>query len=383
VRRKMSELTWTSAIEQMMSRIDDTTNRVKEGFPHYADPETGEWTTSPGGDWTGGFWNGMLWLAYKTTNEHKYLDLAERWTELLRPRAETETIFRGFLFYYGAALGALLVGNSLCREVGLSGAQGLATLYNPAARVIPLGEEAEEASDIGRGDANIDGVQSTALLIWASKELGQESLYDIGIQHALRTAEFCVREDNSVVQSASFDTETGEIIKRYTHKGYTHASTWARAQAWAMLGYSVDAIWEPKREEFLDVAIRTADWWIDNVPEDKVAFWDFDVPVSAETKRDTSSTAIATAALLKLSALAPSEERRQRYREEAEATAQALVERYLIPTEPDDSHPPGILTHGCYNYHLGLATENELIWGDYYLFESLQVLAGNLDPAVI
>jgi unsaturated chondroitin disaccharide hydrolase len=150
-----------------------------------------------------------------------------------------------------------------------------------------------------------------------------------------------------------------------------------------MLGYSVNALWEPNREEFVDTAMRTADWWIDHVPNDKVAFWDFDAPATAATKRDTSATAIAAAALLKLSALAPSGEARRRYREAAEATVRALVEAYLTPTGPEDVRPPGILTQGCYNHRTGLATENELIWGDYYLFESLQVLTGKLDPAKI
>ncbi len=381
----MSDAIWADAIDRMMGRIDDTHAQVTKGFPDYADPQTGRWTVSPDGSWTGGFWNGMLWLALATTKEQKYLDWAQRWTELLRPRVQSENIFRSFLFYYGAALGDILVSDSLAREVGLLGARGLATLYNANGRAIPLGREAEAVSDVdvGPGDANVDGVQATSLLIWAAKETGDENLYEIGIQHALRFIEFCVREDNSVIQSVRFDTETGEIIKNYTHKGYSENSTWARAQAWAMLGYSVNAIWEPNRKEFVDTAIRTADWWIEHVPNDNVALWDFDAPRSAETKRDTSATAIATAALLKLGALAPSEESRQRYREEAEATARALVEDYLTPTSPEDDRTRGILTRGCYNYRTGLATENELIWGDYYLFESLQVLAGNLDPAVI
>lgn len=378
----MSDAIWTDALSRILQRIDNTATQVMEGFPHYADPRTGDWTPSKAGDWTGGFWNGMLWLSYAATGEQKYLDWAERWTELLRPRAQTETIFRGFLFYYGAALGDILLGNSLAKDVGLSGARGLATLYNPNAQVIPLGEEAEEASDVGRGDANIDGVQSTSLLVWASRHLDDQGLYDIGIEHALRINELCVREDNSVCQSARFDTESGEMLERYTHKGYGDDTTWARAQAWAMLGYAVNAIWAPEQEEFLEIAMRTADWWIYHVPEDRVAFWDFDVP-SKERKRDTSGTAIAAAALLKLSVLAPSEEKRRRYRETAEATAQALVEDYLTPTSPDDDRPSGILTQGCYNYRIGLATEHELIWGDYYLFEALQVLGSNLDPATI
>jgi unsaturated chondroitin disaccharide hydrolase len=100
----MNDELWTGALDHMMIRIDDTAVQGKNGFPDYADPETGRWILSPDGSWTGGFWNGMLWLAYATTREQKYLDWAERWTDLLRPRVRSENIFRSFLFYYGAAL---------------------------------------------------------------------------------------------------------------------------------------------------------------------------------------------------------------------------------------------------------------------------------------
>ncbi|MDQ3862531.1 MAG: glucuronyl hydrolase, partial [Actinomycetota bacterium] len=184
----MRDAIWTDAIDHMMVRIDDTAARVREGFPDYADPQTGRWTASQDGSWTGGFWNGMLWLALATTKEQKYLDWAERWTELLRPRVQSENIFRSFLFYYGAALGDILVGNSLAKEMGLLGARGLATLYNPNARAIPLGREAEAVSDVvvGPGDGNVEGVQATSLLIWAAREPGDEKLFEIGIQLALR-----------------------------------------------------------------------------------------------------------------------------------------------------------------------------------------------------
>jgi unsaturated chondroitin disaccharide hydrolase len=52
-----------------------------------------------------------------------------------------------------------------------------------------------------------------------------------------------------------------------------------------------------------------ADWWIAHVPTDYVAFWDFDDPKITETYRDTSATAAAAAALLKLSALVRDERR--------------------------------------------------------------------------
>jgi unsaturated chondroitin disaccharide hydrolase len=108
--------------------------------------------------------------------------------------------------------------------------------------------------------------------------------------------------------------------------------------------------------------------------------WDFDAPPEASTPRDTSGTAIATAALLKLSAFCENKAESERYRRAAETSAKALVSRFLTPTSPNDKRPAGMLTGGCYNYRINLGTNNELIWGSYYLFESLCALAGRLDP---
>jgi unsaturated chondroitin disaccharide hydrolase len=145
-----------------------------------------------------------------------------------------------------------------------------------------------------------------------------------------------------------------------------------------MLAYALSARWMPERTEFLDTATRVADWWLAHVPEDRVAFWDFADPAIPDIERDTSATAIAAASLLKLSELVSDPDLSSRYHDAAQETVRALLEGYLTPTSPDDSRQAGILTEGCYNKHIDLATCNELIWGDYYLFESLQVLAGNL-----
>ncbi len=87
------------------------------------------------------------------------------------------------------------------------------------------------------------------------------------------------------------------------------------------------------------------------------------------------ATSITAASLLKLVA---EDDLKSRYRDAAHKTVRALAKGYLTPTGPHDSRVPGILTEGCYNKHIDLATKSELIWGDYYLFEALQVLAGNL-----
>lgn len=370
----MTDAVRGTGLERLLRRIDVTGQSALVGFPHYGDPATGRWTTSPAGDWTGGFWNGLCWLAAHATGEERYRRWALDGAERLRPRATSDTVFRGFLFYYGALLGAVLTGDGRAREIALAGARGWAASFNDKAGAFPLGAEAEEASDVGHGEANVDTVQGAALLVWAAGEAGEPAWRDRAVSHARRHIEFCVRDDGSVCQSASFDPHTGAMLRRYTHKGITDDSTWARAQAWAIVGYTLMHRWTGERD-FLEVALRTADWWLAHAPADRVAFWDFDDPAIPQTNRDTSATAIVAASLLKLAALAPDAAGRAAYRAAGEATARALVDGYL-----DER---GILSHGCYSKRIGLATANELIWGSYYLFEALTVLAGHLEPARI
>ena len=112
-----------------------------------------------------------------------------------------------------------------------------------------------------------------------------------------------------------------------------------------------------------------------------MALWDFDAPIEPDTERDTSGTAIAASALLKLAPLVPG--RAERYHRAAEEMVDAMVARHLTPVAADDERPPGILSDGCYNHRIGLATRSELIWGDYFLFESLLALEGRVDPTAI
>ncbi|MFW7340548.1 glycosyl hydrolase [Pollutimonas sp. H1-120] len=365
----MNKTILDQAIGHMLARIDATLAQPGRGFPHYANIEDGVWTRSPAGDWTGGFWVGLLWLAALRTGEARYREAARDWAQRLRPRVASKSVFKGFLFWYGAELGNQLFGDEVARDLSRAGTQALMQMYNPTARLIPLGTEAEEASDVGANEANIDALPGTVALLFAhDAELNSG---EIALNHLRQHIALCVREDGSVCQSASFDPADGSLVRRYTHKGIHENSTWGRAQAWAMVALA-QALYAGKTE-FGDVAVLVANWWLDHLPADGVAFWDFDDPAIPNTSRDTSATAIAAAALLKLAKMSP--EHAARYQTAAEASIEALVTRHLTPVSADDRRPPGILTEGCFNKKLGVATANELIWGDYFLFESLLALA--------
>ena len=51
-----------SALAGILERVRRTAAEVGPRFPLYADPDTGRWTTTSRGSWTGGFWAGLRWL---------------------------------------------------------------------------------------------------------------------------------------------------------------------------------------------------------------------------------------------------------------------------------------------------------------------------------
>ena len=376
---------WSGAIDRMLGRIQDTATRVKDGFPHWADPETGQWTTTPEGDWTGGYWIGQLWLAAAATGDARYRSWAAPSAERLRARIDAETVFKSFPAYYGASLGAILHDAPGPREIALATARSLTRLYAPALRLVPLGAQAEEGAHIGATETSIDSLQAAPFLFWAADVTGEPALREVATNHAETIIHLHLRPDGSFIQSSSLDAATGRLVRHYTHKGISDTSTWGRAQAWGTLFSTQSYLADRTREAWITAAVRGADWWLAHAPADRVAFWDFDDPEIPNTERDTAATAIATAALLKLSRVAPTEAGRARYREAAEATARALVERYLTPTHAGDRRVPGMLTEACFNKRPDARAQDranrcEFIVGSYYLFESLLGLAGRIDP---
>jgi unsaturated chondroitin disaccharide hydrolase len=145
------------------------------------------------------------------------------------PRVASDTVWRSFLFYYGAALGDILLGDQAAAAIALEGARGLTGLYNQRASVLPLGAGTSER---GGEQTVIDAVGPvSALLGWASEKTTDPAYRELAARHARRHIELCVREDGSVSQTATFDPRTGEVARRYSHQGYSDESTWARAQA--------------------------------------------------------------------------------------------------------------------------------------------------------
>jgi unsaturated chondroitin disaccharide hydrolase len=382
------QIDWGKAAQDVLHRAEQTATQLRTGFPHWANGTTGQWTTTPDGDWTGGALPGMLWLGYRMTGEARFAALAHDWCVKLRPRATLETAFKGFGFYYGAALGQRLANDETADDIAHEAAQSLLRQFDPSLSLIPLGKDAEEAGEIGKAFSSIDSLQAVPLLFWAAERTGDKVYAEVASVHTTRVLDIHCRPDGSIIQSSELNAASGELTRHFTHKGFSDHSVWGRAQAWGMVYAAIASAHRPEQARWLRQGIAAADWWLSHVPESMVAYWDFDDPSIPDAECDTAATAIACAALLKLAELAPQQSQRTRYREAAKRGAKALVSKYLTPTTVADQRPRGMLVGGCFNKRSDSRPQDsvvnaELIFGSYYFLESLQILAGVIGPTEI
>ncbi len=314
----------TALISRLVHRVDQTLRQAGDRVPMHADP-SGEWTWSSN-EWSDGYWPGLLQLCASATGDERYARAATSSASALRPRLLEQTVLRGHLFFYGAAR----VDPQLATDAG----HALCEAFDHGAGLISPGDEDTHRYGWPRRGACIDGTPGiVGLLTLAGRQ-------DLAVKHVRRHAELCVREDGSVAQTAARDGA------RANHSGASPQGTWARAQAWAMLGLAQAVRVEP---ELTAIAGRVADWWLAHLPADGISRWEFAAPTAP---LDTSAAAIAAAALATLE------------RHQAAAAAVDALTRHVSP--------PGGLLNGCYE-----RAGCELAWGDYFLLEAALAAHGH------
>jgi len=344
---------------KILNKIDKNATRLS-GFPHIT--QNGKWITTMDGDWTGGFWVGLLWFSYKLTDEKRYEKLAYDWLKLLEKRKKDRTPDLGFLFYPSFALGYQITNDAQLKKTALEAANTLTTLFNEKANLI----YDEKSIDAGKvGESAIDFMMNLQLLWWAHEETGEEKYRQIAFNHSTSTIKNLIREDGSTIHIIDFDLKSGDTISKRTVQGYSDDSCWSRGQAWAIYGFASVYI-ATMEGSFLQMAEKVSDYFIRNLPEDYIPFWDFNDLKIPNTVRDSSAAAIACSGTLTLSKVSKKEE----FKETALKILNSLSKNYLA--EKGD----GLLKHGCYHKPEKVGVDESLIWGDYYFVEALEKVRG-------
>lgn len=251
----------------------------------------------PASWWCSGFFGGSLWYLFEQTKDPKWKAAADKWSMAVAgQQTNTRTHDLGFMLYCPFGNGYRLTHNPAYRSIMLTGAQSLATRFDPEYGVIKSWDEHQGY----KYPVIIDNMMNLELLFWAAKESGDQRLYNICVSHADSTLKNHFRPDASSYHVLCYD-RGGKVLRRKTDQGAADASAWARGQAWGLYGYTV-MYRATRNDKYLTQAQRIADFYLrhPNLPADKIPYWDFNAPGIPREERDASAGAIAASALLEL-----------------------------------------------------------------------------------
>ena len=365
----------------------------------------GEIEFVPTDDWVSGFFAGTLWYMYELTGDEYYAEKAQKHTEILHDIQFLKWHHDvGFMVYDSYGNGLRLKNIEGYDTVLVNTAKSLATRFRPAAGIIqswntdnPAQWQAHRGWDC---PVIIDNMMNLELFFKVSEMTGDPVYREIAMSHADKTLENHYRDDFSTYHVVDYNDETGEVRGRYTAQGIADESRWARGQAWSIYGFTV-AYRFTGEERYLKQAENVAKYLLvneDNMPEDLVPLWDFDVVefsnalpeneflynnindknlVKAYTEiRDVSSAAINASALYELYWHTKNEF----YKEKADKIIESLsTDAYRAKVGENGGflfmHSVGSLPHSLLNIEAGRTTSHNidvpLNYADYYFLEAL------------
>ncbi|MGN7166308.1 glycoside hydrolase family 88 protein [Paenibacillus cellulositrophicus] len=367
-------MNWSATIEQTLLTTKANIARFHGHFPHVSHGD-GKYQLVNHTDWTEGFWAGILWLSYEYSKDPDIHDAAVQSVRSFQERLQQESHLQhhdiGFLYSLSAMAGWIVEQNEGARETALQAADLLLKRWRPSAQIIQAWGPEGDPENGGR--IIIDCLMNLPLLYWASEQTGDPHYAAIARIHADKSRRFLVRGDGSSYHTFYFDPQTGDSIRGGTHQGFRDGSTWSRGQAWGIYGFAL-AYRYLREPYFLDTAKQLARYFMDHVPEDLVAYWDFDAPQQQGEPRDSSASAIAACGMLELAQhLDESDPERASFQEFAEQSVISMANGYFTAGSTEEE---GFLRHGSYFVRGGISPDDFVIWGDYFFLEALMRLDG-------
>lgn len=423
-----------------------------QGYPEYVPqdgPDASQYILRDPQFWTCGFFPGTLYsLLERFTRYPQSIHLSDHslhgtvrrdlavlgslCAEPLHAMAErTDTHDVGFMIMPAFQKSWELMGNTRSLETIRRAAHSLASRFVPSASAIRSWDQRVQKNlSITSQETDlitiIDSMCNLHLMYYAASHFPEDaSLRDIATSHAktlLRThlrAESVTSSDEghsssytgqlySTYHVANLDPRTGAIKQQFTAQGYADQSTWARGQAWAILGYAQTYKWT-NDPFFLEAACGLSEYFLHRLATApacvegtaggaratgrNVPLWDFDAPIENETNplRDSSAGAIAANGFLLLSQSLTGlgkHDLASRFRDAAIDIAEDLVHfavakeeaRFLTTSDGaidvEDTVPgqkfEGLVKNGTANNNenaIKRYANHGLVYGDYYVVE--------------
>lgn len=337
--------------------------RFGNQFPS-ACAENGQFRIKKNDDWTNGFWTGMLWLAYEYTQEQSFKQLAEKNLESFQQRLADHFVLEhhdiGFLYSLSAYAGYRLTEKESYKEMTIQAADVLLARYQEKGGFIQAWGSLTDKKEYR---LIIDSLLNLPLLHQAFSLTKNEKYQQVAEQHFQQVTNTIIREDFSTYHTYYFDIATGKPAFGATHQGFSDQSTWARGQAWAVLGIPIAKANQQTLSEELPYQ-KITQYFLEKLPEDFVPYWDLSFTEKDQQSKDSSAASIFCCGLLEA-------EKEQLY-PQANQLAKGLVYQLgskYTTKELKDSE--GLLAHGVYAYAEGKGIDQPNLWGDYFYMEAL------------
>ncbi|KAF9876918.1 unsaturated glucuronyl hydrolase [Colletotrichum karsti] len=333
---------------------DLVNNNPPVAYPEYVlqtGPEAGEYHLREASFWTCGFFPGSIYSLIerlvkfpqtmpgdsdKSALLSKLWSLGAAWSEPLHETAKrTDTHDMSFMIQPSMRVRWEVAQDKQALDSITTAAKALYTRYNDTVGAIRSWDALTQHGVTITSLTDdflviIDSMCNLDLLYYAASHTGETYLWEAATKHAKTLIKSNLRPEKdprgevkgpfySTIHVLNFDPKNGDIKERRTGQGYNAESTWARGQAWAILGYAQTFLWTGD-VEFLDVALGLAEYFIfrlESSPKSVefpvegenrtkgryVPLWDFDAPIEdkANPLRDSSAGVIAANGMLVLS----------------------------------------------------------------------------------
>ena len=296
-------------------------SRFPDGrFPETA-PPGGRWSLRGVAAWTSGFEPASRWILAAARPSATSLAAARARSSMLAVASRSASHDVGFMAGWPAALAARTdpsaAGRARYRGIVAQAVRSLDTHWLPGVGGFWSWTDRPTATVI------VDSLVSVRA-VWEAQRLGVATPLQVAHarSHARLVARTHLRPDGSTFHVVELDPVSGQVVARRTAQGWTDGSTWARGQAWAILGFA--EAWRATGDPvLLNAARRTAQYWVSRVPASCVPAVDFDAPAPVAT--DSSAAAVAAVGLHVLAASDPDVTRSRRWLRTSAATMQSLA----------------------------------------------------------
>ncbi|MEB5582450.1 glycoside hydrolase family 88 protein [Enterococcus faecium] len=373
-RTNIVELDW------LVSEIDFIEKQVRENQEKFkflvpaADSNNHVYEAEENTDWTASFWLGILFLTKELSNSKDFDRTIESQLASFKERLEKDIALDthdiGFLYQLSAVADYRLNKNESSKQIAIQAADRLMERYSPKSQIIQAWGDLDDPKQ--RGRMIIDCLMNLPLLYFATEATGDESYKTAAYNHAKQTQKYIVRDNATTYHTYYFDDVTGVPKYGRTQQGYSDESCWARGQAWGIYGFTLSYLYTGDGS-FLETATQLADYFLQELPEDLICYWDLIFKEGSQEEKDSSAAAIAACGLLELSKQLPVSDHRHFDYEEMAVKILGELQKNYTTKQVDGSN--GLLLHAVYDKNSLKGVDECVIWGDYFYVEGITRLA--------